>query len=674
MSKIKKILIANRGEIACRVIKTARKMGIKTVAVYSDADSKALHVRMADEAVHIGASPAAESYLVMDKIIDACKTTGADAVHPGYGFLSENPAFARALKKAKITFIGPAPESMEAMGLKDAAKALMTKAGVPVTPGYQGDNQDAKHLAKEAAKIGYPVLIKAVAGGGGKGMRKVERAEDFEDMLASCQREAKSSFGNDIVLIEKYITSPRHIEVQVFGDTDTYGNVVHMFERDCSLQRRHQKVIEEAPAPGMTDKVRKAMTDAAVNAAKAVNYVGAGTVEFIVDGSGKLKEDGFWFMEMNTRLQVEHPVTEMITGLDLVELQIRVAQGEKLPEQKDIKMEGHAIEARLYAEDPANDFLPSIGKLTLFEAPSSIRVDTGIESGDEISIFYDPMVAKLVAFHDESRFEAIRFLASCLAQTKIEGVRTNKSFMGRCLHHPGFASEKASSFDLSTHFIATHNEQLNQIGYSENDAYIALASAILTDDLTSSEGEHPFDVRDSWRPNISRNLIWYFLQNEQTVAAEIVLTNKDKIDVKVGDSKTFSIQRANSQVDKLVLAASSGSDKISLSGWVREFNDDRVRICDGYYDFDVARYNPAANEAAGVSADNITAPMPGKIISVEAKPGDTVKAGDKLIVMEAMKMEMSLDAPRDGIVAVVNVAADRLVNDGDVLLELEKEE
>ena len=365
MSKISKILIANRGEIACRVIKTARKMGIRTVAVYSDADAKALHVRMADEAVHIGPSPAAESYLVIDKIIEACKKTGADAVHPGYGFLSENPDFARRLKKEKITFIGPAAESMEAMGLKDAAKDLMIKAGVPVTPGYQGDNQDPEFLKKQAGEIGYPVLIKAVAGGGGKGMRKVDNAEDFIDALASCQREAKSSFGNDIVLIEKYITSPRHIEVQVFGDT--HGNVVHMFERDCSLQRRHQKVIEEAPAPGMTDKVRTAMTTAAVNAAKAVNYVGAGTVEFIVDGSGALREEGFWFMEMNTRLQVEHPVTEMITGLDLVELQIRVAQGEKLPPQKDIAMNGHAVEARLYAEDPANDFPAECGTIEYSE-------------------------------------------------------------------------------------------------------------------------------------------------------------------------------------------------------------------------------------------------------------------------------------------------------------------
>ena len=324
--------MANRGEIACRVMKTCRKMGIATVAVYSDADRKALHVRMADESVHIGPSPAIESYLVIDKIITAAKDTGADAIHPGYGFLSENPAFVRACQKAKITFIGPAAESMEAMGLKDAAKKLMDDAGVPITPGYHGKDQDPKLLKAKAGMIGYPVLIKAVAGGGGKGMRKVEAEEDFDAMLASCQREAKSSFDNDDVLIEKYIQSPRHIEVQVFGDT--HGNVVHMFERDCSLQRRHQKVIEEAPAPGMTDAVRKAMTDAAIEAAKAVNYVGAGTVEFIVDGSGKLRKDGFWFMEMNTRLQVEHPVTEMITGLDLVELQIRVAQGEKLPKQK----------------------------------------------------------------------------------------------------------------------------------------------------------------------------------------------------------------------------------------------------------------------------------------------------------------------------------------------------
>ena len=623
MSKIKKILIANRGEIACRVMKTARKMGIKTVAVYSDADAKALHVRMADEAIHIGPSPAAESYLVVDKIIAACKETKADAVHPGYGFLSENPDFARRLKKEKITFIGPAPESMEAMGLKDAAKALMTKAGVPVTPGYQGDNQDPKHLAKEAGKIGYPVLIKAVAGGGGKGMRKVELAEDFENMLASCQREAKSSFGNDIVLIEKYITSPRHIEVQVFGDT--HGNVVHMYERDCSLQRRHQKVIEEAPAPGMTAKVRKAMTDAAVNAAKAVDYVGAGTVEFIVDGSGGLKEDGFWFMEMNTRLQVEHPVTEMITGLDLVELQIRVAQGEKLTAQKDIKIEGHAIEARLYAEDPANDFLPSIGKLDVlagFDDDPGARIDTGVQQGDLVSIYYDPMIAKIIHYAKD-RETAIAELAHSCQSARIYPVKTNARFMLNCLIEPEFIAG-----NISTHFIGQNP------GLTEDP----LASDIpaMAEALDPAFKDTGFDDQRGWRINQPK--------------------------------RDHQIRYANGQDVKLPIG--TGRAPGHLRNWYQESEAAPLFVNGTAYVMDALTLDASAT----TSANGLMAPMPGKIISVDAKAGDAVKAGDKLIVMEAMKMEMSLDAPRDGVVAAVNVTADALVNDGDVLLELEKEE
>ena len=623
MSKIKKILIANRGEIACRVIKTARKMGIKTVAVYSDADAKALHVRMADEAVHIGPSPAAESYLVMDKIIDACKQIGADAVHPGYGFLSENPDFARALKKEKITFIGPAAESMEAMGLKDAAKALMTKAGVPVTPGYQGDNQDSEHLKKEAGKIGYPVLIKAVAGGGGKGMRKVEAAEDFLDDLASCQREAKSSFGNDIVLIEKYISSPRHIEVQVFGDT--HGNVIHLFERDCSLQRRHQKVIEEAPAPGMTEKVRKAMTTAAVNAAKAVDYVGAGTVEFIVDGSGALKDDGFWFMEMNTRLQVEHPVTEMITGLDLVELQIRVAQGEKLPPQKDISISGHAIEARLYAEEPTNDFLPSIGKLDVlggFDEGLNVRIDTGVEQGDQVSIYYDPMIAKII-HHAEDRVAAISDLANSCQAARVYPVKTNARFMLDCLLDEDFIKG-----NVSTHFIGQKPYLLDDPLQSDIPS---MAEAL--DPEFEFTG---FDDQTGWRINQTR--------------------------------RDYQIRYANGAEVRLPIGANMPED--ALRSWYQENEDSPLFVNGTAYMMD----NLALDASATSNANGIAAPMPGKIISVEIKAGAAVKAGDKLIVMEAMKMEMSLDAPRDGIVAAVNVEVEQLVNDGDILLELKKEE
>src|SRR5690242_12250650 len=398
---MKSLLIANRGEIACRVIRTARRLGIRTVAVYSDADAKALHVRMADEAVHIGPSPARESYLVGDKIIAAAKATGAEAIHPGYGFLSENADFAQAVIDAGLIWVGPKPASIRAMGLKDAAKKLMAEAGVPVTPGYLGEDQDPKRLKKEADAIGYPVLIKAVAGGGGKGMRRVDEAGQFGDALESAKREAASSFGDDRVLIEKYITSPRHIEVQVFGDS--HGNIVHLFERDCSLQRRHQKVIEEAPAPGMDAETREAVCGAAVRAAQAVNYEGAGTVEFIADASEGLKADRIWFMEMNTRLQVEHPVTEEITAQDLVEWQLRVASGEKLPKKQDeLAINGHAIEARLYAEDPAKGFLPSVGKLEHFDLGDDVaRVETGVEDGDAISPYYDPMIAKIISWGED---------------------------------------------------------------------------------------------------------------------------------------------------------------------------------------------------------------------------------------------------------------------------------
>lgn len=616
MVKIKKILIANRGEIACRVMKTARKMGIKTVAVYSDADSKALHTRTADEAIHIGASPAAESYLVIDKIIDACKQSGADAVHPGYGFLSENPAFARRLKKEGITFIGPAPESMEAMGLKDAAKKLMVEAGVPVTPGYHGEDQTPSVLKAEADSIGYPVLIKAVAGGGGKGMRKVDASGDFITALESCQREATSSFGDDRVLIEKYITSPRHIEVQVFGDT--HGNVVHMFERDCSLQRRHQKVIEEAPAPGMSDEVRAAMTEAAVQAAKAVNYVGAGTVEFIVDGSGALKTNGFWFMEMNTRLQVEHPVSEMITGLDFVELQIRVAQGEALPEQSSISMDGHSMEARLYAEDPANDFLPSVGPLDILSLPSDARIDTGVMEGGEVSLFYDPMISKIIVYSDD-RLCAIEALIDACGKAQIYPVKTNTRFMMNCLSHPDFKSG-----DISTNFIAANNAAL----FPEDE--LAADTLDIAAALAPKAGSSVFASNDGWRLNAAAR--GHFTRTYQ--GEELTLPLR----------VTSSEARPHSRPE---------GDVVFVKGQA-------YLIKDG---------TGVAGELGG--GNSINSPMPGKIIAVNAQAGDAVTAGDPLIIMEAMKMEMTLEAPRDGVVAAVNVAADDLVSDGDVLLEME---
>ena len=674
--KIKKILIANRGEIACRVIKTARKMGIATVAVYSDADRKALHVRMADEAVHIGPSPAIESYLVIDKIITAAKETGADAVHPGYGFLSENPGFVRACEKAKITFIGPSAESMEAMGLKDAAKTLMDDAGVPITPGYHGKDQDPKLLKAKAGMIGYPVLIKAIAGGGGKGMRKVDAEADFDAMLISCQREAKSSFDNDEVLIEKYIQSPRHIEVQVFGDT--HGNVVHMFERDCSLQRRHQKVIEEAPAPGMTDAVRKAMTDAAIKAAKAVDYVGAGTVEFIVDGSGNLRKDGFWFMEMNTRLQVEHPVTEMITGLDLVGLQIRVAQGEKLPKQKDIKMEGHAVEARLYAEDPANDFLPSIGYLsraTNFKNWKSNdgyhRIDTGVEGGDRITPFYDPMIAKVIGYA-ETRDEAIRECDVGITTSLVDGIISNDQFLVNCLNHPDFENGL-----VSTGFIEKHQDYLIWPELIKLDEIFALAGA----EYFSSEQENPvsffkpsrnsatatpFDDYEGWRKNLDDIKKVWFIRDGASVEVEYESSDENSITLlvngtsfQVHDGKNFDME-------------------MTLNNLLQYRKHWRFRIeTDGISIWHEAAYVfvpffHAVDAASASSANTLTAPMPGKIIAVNAKTGDAVKAGDPLIIMEAMKMEMTLEAPRDGIVAEVTATADALVTDGEMLLSLEE--
>ncbi|WP_409433303.1 acetyl/propionyl/methylcrotonyl-CoA carboxylase subunit alpha [Litorimonas sp. RW-G-Af-16] len=649
---ITKILIANRGEIACRVIKTARDMGIATVAVYSDADRKALHVQMADEAVHIGPSPANESYLVIENIIAAAKDTGADAVHPGYGFLSENPGFVRACEKAGLIFIGPSADAMEAMGLKDAAKKLMDKAGVPTTPGYHGKDQDLNVLRKEADKIGYPVLIKAVAGGGGKGMRKVDAAADFEASLASCQREAKSSFGNDAVLIEKYIQSPRHIEVQVFGDA--HGHVVHMFERDCSLQRRHQKVIEEAPAPGMTDAVRTAMTDAAIKAAKAVNYVGAGTVEFIVDGSGELRTDGFWFMEMNTRLQVEHPVSEMITGLDLVEWQIRVAQGEKLPKQSDIKMSGHAIEARLYAEDPANDFLPSVGQLDVFH-PSlgaldgSYRLDTGVQKGSEISIYYDPMIGKFIA-HATTRNKAIQTLTNSLRTSYVYPVKTNKDFLIDCLNEPAFKNAA-----INTNFIAEYLSNWSRTEPLSRTALRSLAIHIYQH-LPKSDNS-PFSQTDGWRLNgrTGPTLVYYvngeaisfhYSHKANGLQCEVLGKVKTSLPTDPRDVYETAAPCFDLRNDAFVIMAEGGPYQITRK--------------------------PPTQANAAASSHALTASMPGKIISVNATAGDSVKEGEALIVMEAMKMEMTLNAPRDGIVSDVTCAEGSLVTDGEILLTLEK--
>ena len=585
---LKSLLIANRGEIACRVIRTARELGIRTVAVYSDADANALHVRMADEAVHIGPSPANESYLVGEKIIAAAKDSGAEAIHPGYGFLSENADFAQAVLDAGLIWVGPKPASIRAMGLKDAAKTLMDKAGVPTTPGYIGDNQDPDYLAERAAEIGYPVLIKAVAGGGGKGMRKVEAAEGFADGLQSAQREAKAAFGNDIVLIEKWVESPRHIEVQVFGDS--HGHVVHLFERDCSLQRRHQKVIEEAPAPGMDEATRASVCDAAVRAAKAVDYEGAGTIEFIADGSEGLRADRIWFMEMNTRLQVEHPVTEEITGVDLVEWQLRVASGEPIPMQQDeLAINGHAIEARLYAEDPASGFLPSTGRLELFDLPDMGRIETGVGEGADISPFYDPMIAKLIC-HGASRDEALAGLREMVADSAVWPVKSNAGFLVRALDHPDFVAA-----NLDTGLIGRAGDDLMPQGTPTDAELGEEADALIQGGPMAG-----------FRLNAPRkDSAWFLLDG-------------DPVELPVGKG-------VEEPAEELLIAS---------EGEVWQLQPFRV---DG-----------SGAAAAGDGA--ILAPMPGKIIAVSVAEGDAVKTGDKLVTLEAMKMEHSLTAPFDGTV------------------------
>ncbi len=609
---IKSLLIANRGEIACRIIRTARKLGIRTIAVYSDADANALHVRTADEAVHIGPSPARESYLVGDKIIAAAKQSGAQAIHPGYGFLSENAEFARAVKDAGLVWVGPEPESIIAMGLKDAAKQLMSDAGVPVTPGYLGEDQSGARLQAEADAIGYPVLIKAVAGGGGKGMRKVDRAQDFADALLSCQREAAASFGNDVVLIEKYILSPRHIEVQVFGDS--HGNIVHLFERDCSLQRRHQKVIEEAPAPGMSEETRAAVCEAAVNAAKAVNYVGAGTIEFIADASEGLKADRIWFMEMNTRLQVEHPVTEEITGQDLVEWQLRVASGEPLPKRQDeLAINGHAIEARLYAEDPSKGFLPSIGKLDMFKLPRARpgldpRYDMGVNWGDEVTPFYDPMLGKIIV-HAEERWEAIDALAEVCERTMIWPVATNLGFVARALKMKEF--RKA---EIDTGFIDRHADDLLTAKLPLADMAAHAADELKL--FPKKKAGRPWRDSRGFRMNGARRAELHLIDDQGDVHA-VDLTKKPK--------RKFKDWGKNPLVMK-------------YGGDYRAF---RV-------------YQPRGVIGGAGSDGTILSPMPGKIIAVAVAAGDKVAKGQKLLTLEAMKMEHSLVAPFDGVVAELN--------------------
>ncbi len=607
------LLIANRGEIACRIIRTARAMGIRTIAVYSDADRDALHVRHADEAVHIGTSPARESYLVGERIIAAARESGTDAIHPGYGFLSENADFAQAVRDAGLVWVGPHPDSIRAMGLKDAAKQRMIAAGVPVTPGYLGEDQAPDRLQREADAIGYPVLIKAVAGGGGKGMRRVDSATDFADALTSCQREASSSFGNSDVLIEKYILSPRHIEVQVFGDT--HGNVVHLFERDCSLQRRHQKVIEEAPAPGMDAETRAAICAAAVRAAQAVDYVGAGTIEFIADASEGLRADRIWFMEMNTRLQVEHPVTEEITGQDLVEWQLRVASGEPLPRRQDeLAIDGWAMEARLYAEDPARGFLPSIGRLVAFDLGDGTRVDTGVEQGAEISPFYDPMIAKVIAWGPD-RATARETLAAALDGAVVWPVRSNAGFLVQALDHPDFVAGT-----VDTGLIARENEALMPATQPREEALIEAARALVAANPIAG-----------FRLNAARRRAARFLLDDEAISIDL---------------------------------DANGAEGTPA---------DEVLVSDAGQTWLLQRWR-ASGVAVGAAANGaILSPMPGRIIAVDVVEGDRVVSGQKLVTLEAMKMEHSLIAPFDGVVAELVAVEGGQVSDGTMLVRIEKD-
>ena len=665
----RKILIANRGEIACRVITTARDLGIRTVAVYSDADCDARHVAMADEAHRIGPAPARESYLDVAAILAAAKDSGAEAIHPGYGFLSENEDFATACAKAGIVFIGPSPEAIAAMGDKSAAKALMEKAKVPLVPGYHGDNQDPAFLAKEAGKIGYPVLIKASAGGGGKGIRAAEKAADFAASLEGAKREAKAAFGDERVLIERYLQRPRHIEIQVFGDS--HGNAVYLFERDCSVQRRHQKVLEEAPAPGMTPQRRREMGEAAVAAAKAIQYTGAGTVEFIAEQDGR-----FYFTEMNTRLQVEHPVTEMITGQDLVKWQLAVAAGEPLPlAQEQLAIHGHAIEARIYAENPAKKFLPSTGTLRRLRAPVAcefrvaagyLRVDSGVREGDTISPHYDPMIAKLIAW-GETRVVALARLRAALAEYEIVGVSSNVEFLGRIAASKAFAGA-----DLDTGLIEHSRAELFPVdaGATDEDlAAAALAELFAEQDhataqaRASGDPHSPWHIADGWRLNLGSHHTFVFAEGEK----------EHRVEVHFGDT---GLRLSLDGRDQSLAGAREG-DGLRVTLGTKTFRArafrDRAQwhlFRDGLHHV-LALRDPAAVEGEEADGGSLAAPMPGKVIQVLVQAGAKVARGAPLLVLEAMKMEHTISAPRAGVVKKILYAAGEQVAEGAQLLVLE---
>jgi len=658
------ILIANRGEIACRVIRTARRLGIRTVAVYSDADASALHVAQADEAYRLGPAPAVESYLKGEAILEAAARSGAQAVHPGYGFLAENAGFARACAEAGLVFIGPPVAAIEAMGSKSAAKAIMEKAGVPLIPGYHGDCQEPEFLRAEAERIGFPLLIKASAGGGGKGMRVVRGGEEFAEALAAARREALASFGDERVLLERYLARPRHVEIQLFADGQ--GNAVHLFERDCSIQRRHQKVIEEAPAPGMTEELRGRMGEAALAAARAIGYRGAGTVEFLLDDDGS-----FYFMEMNTRLQVEHPVTELITGQDLVEWQLLVAAGQPLPlSQRELSIGGHAIEARIYAEDPARDFLPATGRLVHLVPPAEsahVRLDTGVRQGDEVSIYYDPMLAKLVVW-DRDRASALRRLKKALADYRLVGVASNLTFLGALAAHPAFAAG-----ELDTGFIERHRAGLFPERRPASDRTLALASLerllwrqkeAQSLARRSADPASPWHATSGWRLNCDNHHLLHFLDGEEALTVTVHYRPEG-----------YRLELPGGELWVRGELDGEGNLKADLDGIRTSATVVRhgcfITVLERGESHTLALHDPyalAGEEEGG--GGRLTAPMPGKVVAVMVEPGERVEKGRPLMILEAMKMEHTISAPREGVVARLNFAVGALVSDGAELLTL----
>ncbi len=661
-----KILIANRGEIACRVIRTARRLGVKTVAVYSEADARAQHVLTADEAYLIGPPPTKESYLRGDRILEAAGRAGAQAIHPGYGFLSENEAFADSCEKAGVAFIGPPAGAIRAMGSKSAAKRIMERAGVPLVPGFHGDHQDAAYLQGQADRIGYPILIKASAGGGGKGMRIVERAAEFEAALASCKRESAAAFGDDRVLLEKYLRRPRHIEIQVFADR--HGNCVHLFERDCSVQRRHQKVLEEAPAPGMTPERRAAMGAAAVAAAKAIGYVGAGTVEFIADQSGT-----FHFMEMNTRLQVEHPVTEMITGEDLVEWQLRVAWGEALPKRQDeLVIDGHALEARIYAEDPAKGFLPATGRIVHLATPPAsrhVRVDAGVAAGDEISPHYDPMIAKLIVW-DRDRASTLARMRDALEQFQVVGLATNVAFLGRLVSSRAFGSA-----DLDTGLIERTRDELFPPPAPATDEILAAAtlSELLRHDretrrhaAASGDPWSPWGGSDGWRLNQDNHHVLVFREGERQVAVTAHYRKGGRYEVELpGGRRTLSGELTDATTIRAWLDDEELAATVVREGAVLD-------VFRGAERHTLELHDPWLAEVAGdVHTGGLAAPMPGKVIAVLVQAGATVERGAPLVIMEAMKMEHTITAPAAGTVQEILYRVGEQVAEGADLIRFD---